>query len=337
MSSAAQIEANRQNAQKSTGPRTPEGKARVAANAITHGLLCRKAFIDGEDVGLFNEHCLALRESLAPVGAVEEMLADRVAAQSWRLRRATGMEGLFLHRELGQHGLLEDEFANGAAHRAALAARIEGRQLPPQDEERRKTRGRAWHNFFIIGSVKDLDILRRYERSIDQSLRQAMRDLRDLQDERRQAAPVELPRGKALVEAIQRDPEASKLMRQFARDVYEEARRAALVELAAARNGAGAVAGAVACPASGQATSAPPSARERGLRQTAPQTTAPRPIDGAQVAKGQVVTKAAPSAGSSRETKPISTAELAAAQGFPGEKTAREELEELLAAAAGAM
>ena len=42
-------EANRKNAQRSTGPRTAGGKARVAQNAITHGLLSEKALLPDED------------------------------------------------------------------------------------------------------------------------------------------------------------------------------------------------------------------------------------------------------------------------------------------------
>ena len=53
MASDAQIVANRLNAQKSTGPRTAEGKAVVSQNAVKHGLLARQAVIVGEDPGEF--------------------------------------------------------------------------------------------------------------------------------------------------------------------------------------------------------------------------------------------------------------------------------------------
>ena len=348
MSSVAQVEANRLNAQKSTGPRTPEGKARVAANAIRHGLLCEKAFIDGEDFALFDEHCRSMKESLAPVGAIEEELADRVAAQSWRLRRATGIEGLFLHRQLGQHGLLEDEYAGGARRRAALA----GEPMPAEDEQRSRRRGRAVWDFFHEGGVRSLDIMRRYERSIDQSFRQALRDLMTLQDARKGKGdrqlfrgekvasplfpPAELPRGKALVEAIARDPEASKLLREFARDTFEEARRAAMVELAAAEAGKTG-AGAVACPSSGQATSRGQGVSERGLRQEAPQTTAPASEAGdseAQVVSQKNVTEVARKPSTPRQTKPISRDPSHLEELVQKVEQAEDELEASFAAAA---
>ena len=49
MASVAQIEANRLNAQKSTGPRTPEGKEKASRNAVKHGLLAGQMVIHGED------------------------------------------------------------------------------------------------------------------------------------------------------------------------------------------------------------------------------------------------------------------------------------------------
>ena len=346
MSSVAQVEANRLNAQKSTGPRTPEGKARVAANAIRHGLLCEKAFIDGEDFALFEEHCRSMKESLAPVGAIEEELADRVAAQSWRLRRATGIEGLFLHRQLGQHGLLEDEYAGGARRRAALA----GEPLPPEDEQLRKRRGQAVYGFFFEGGVRSLDVLRRYERSIDQSFRQALRDLMTLQETRRKATPAELPRGKALVEALARDPEASKLLRQFARDTFEEARRAAMVELAAAQAGkaekakgaeqvaktAAAPGGTMECGGNDAALASPGGQAGKLVRSTGPNTPPTVPLTDTQVIVKENVTDVPKVRNVPRQTKPISRDPSHLEELVQKVERAEDELEAAFAAAAAA-
>ncbi len=65
MSTQKQIEANRRNAQKSTGPRTPEGRAAVHLNGVTHGLTAETLVLPGEDQSDFAvlladleaEHC----------------------------------------------------------------------------------------------------------------------------------------------------------------------------------------------------------------------------------------------------------------------------------------
>ena len=49
MSTKAQINANQQNAQKSTGPRTAHGKAVVSQNAVKHGLFAAEAVINGKN------------------------------------------------------------------------------------------------------------------------------------------------------------------------------------------------------------------------------------------------------------------------------------------------
>ena len=54
MTSQAQVNANRRNSQKSTGPRTQEGKRAVSQNAVTHGLFAREAVIKCEDPAEFN-------------------------------------------------------------------------------------------------------------------------------------------------------------------------------------------------------------------------------------------------------------------------------------------
>jgi hypothetical protein len=96
MSSLKQIEANRRNALKSTGPTTPEGKARSSRNAIRHGLTAETVIgglEDSEDYQAFEASVTADYEAET---AVERELVLRLASVLWRLRRATGIEtGLF--------------------------------------------------------------------------------------------------------------------------------------------------------------------------------------------------------------------------------------------------
>ncbi len=92
MTSQKQTEANRQNALKSTGPKTPETKAVVSQNAVKHGLRARHTVIDGEDRIEFNEFHNELIWHLAPVGFLEQLLADRLITAFWRLRRVARIE-----------------------------------------------------------------------------------------------------------------------------------------------------------------------------------------------------------------------------------------------------
>ena len=88
MATEKQIEANRRNALKSTGPKSAISKAMIATNSVTHGLLTRGIQIRGEDhheLVAFRERMLA---QLAPEGEVESYLAERVIVNSWRLGRA---------------------------------------------------------------------------------------------------------------------------------------------------------------------------------------------------------------------------------------------------------
>jgi len=88
MATKAQIKANQQNAEKSTGPQTAEGKAVVSQNAVKHGLFAAKAVISGEDPAdyeLYRDKYLA---ELAPAGMLESVLAERIVSLSWRLQRA---------------------------------------------------------------------------------------------------------------------------------------------------------------------------------------------------------------------------------------------------------
>jgi len=88
MTTEARIHANRLNAQKSTGPQTPQGKAVVSQNALKHGLSARHDVITTESQADFDLHRDALLAELHPLSPMESILADRIVSLSWRLKRA---------------------------------------------------------------------------------------------------------------------------------------------------------------------------------------------------------------------------------------------------------
>ncbi|MCI0498371.1 MAG: hypothetical protein L0Y36_01640 [Planctomycetales bacterium] len=92
MISEKQWLANRQNALRSTGPRTTEGRAIASQNAIRHGLRAQTTVIAGENAEEFDQFRQLLLEDLAPDGAMEVFLADRIVAGFWKLRRAGRIE-----------------------------------------------------------------------------------------------------------------------------------------------------------------------------------------------------------------------------------------------------
>jgi hypothetical protein len=96
MTSFKQVEANRRNACKSTGPITEEGMQRSRCNAVRHGLTAETvigALEDADDYKVFEAAIIADYDVQS---AVERELVLRLASLLWRLRRATAMEtGLF--------------------------------------------------------------------------------------------------------------------------------------------------------------------------------------------------------------------------------------------------
>ena len=119
MTSLKQIEANRRNAQKSTGPTSEEGKQRSRCNAVRHGLTAEtviNALEDAEDYTAFEATVIADYDAQS---AVERELVLRLASLLWRLRRMTAIEtGLF---EIQAEQLDNSDFS-GRAPRALSAA-----------------------------------------------------------------------------------------------------------------------------------------------------------------------------------------------------------------------
>jgi hypothetical protein len=88
MATELQILANRLNAQKSTGPRTFQGKAAVSQNAVKHGLFADHDVICSESQADFDLYRAQILDELAPLSPMESMLAERIVTLSWRLKRA---------------------------------------------------------------------------------------------------------------------------------------------------------------------------------------------------------------------------------------------------------
>ncbi len=93
MTSTKQLEANRSNASKSTGPRTSAGKARVSKNPMKQGLAAAKfILIDGESDEEFKAFEDLMFDAMKPATALQGDYAGRVVANAWRLRRIPQIE-----------------------------------------------------------------------------------------------------------------------------------------------------------------------------------------------------------------------------------------------------
>jgi len=149
MASEKQLEANRRNALRSTGPRTPEGKAVAAGNALKHGLCSGQIVVPGEAEDEYEQFAAALMEQLAPAGALEAVFAAGAVQAAWRLRRAVRLE----------QELMEADFERGASGRTGLGGKLSG-PLAQTDKYGR---------------------LCRYEAHLQRALYRALRELRGLQ------------------------------------------------------------------------------------------------------------------------------------------------------------
>ena len=153
---AKKLEANRRNAECSTGPRTDRGKLAARFNAVTLGLFAKHVVIpicdgDGSD-GEFRRLLNDLQQEFQPEGTFEEWLVVKIAESMWRLRRATRSEkGCVRTTTIWDERLPEnDRFADFLAQQVCvlteaeeqirttggLSERVYAEVLPKVEEER---------------------------------------------------------------------------------------------------------------------------------------------------------------------------------------------------------
>jgi len=140
-------------------PRDPHDPR--ALNAYRHGLTGQVHILTPADQVAYDKHCCGFHESLAPVGAVETDLAQSIADDRWRLKRAAGIESSIFALGIGQ----PDPFTAGNPEVDVALAQA-----------------RVW-----LARGKDLQLLSLYEHRIQRRVEKNMTMLRDLQQDRKAA------------------------------------------------------------------------------------------------------------------------------------------------------
>jgi len=92
MATDAQINANRENAKKSTGPKTPEGKARAAQNALKYGFYSKEFIVREEDLEDFEQMRECLHNEVRSVSPVASEFFMQMLHASWNLHRLRQIE-----------------------------------------------------------------------------------------------------------------------------------------------------------------------------------------------------------------------------------------------------
>jgi hypothetical protein len=93
MATEKQIQANKLNSQKSTGPKTPEGKAKSSLNRLSHGFASNARIIPGEDPEQFKGLLFDLVNEYQPATATEQILVEEMVTNRWLSLRAFRLQG----------------------------------------------------------------------------------------------------------------------------------------------------------------------------------------------------------------------------------------------------
>ena len=179
MATKAQINANRQNAEKSTGPKTAEGKEAVSQNAFKHGLFVDKAVVRDESQDDYDRHRQALLAQWEPVGEMESIVAARLVNLTWRLERAQRMQNQSIDvlglEELDR--LRADQFRG--IYREVNGISMQDAGISKDHLLLGRMATRDWSSYRV------LDKMMLYERRIENSMYETMHELEKLQEARK--------------------------------------------------------------------------------------------------------------------------------------------------------
>jgi hypothetical protein len=149
--SDARLDANRANAQFSTGPKTEEGKAKSSMNAVKTGLTGRSVLLTSDDAIIYQQHLDRNFSEFSPVTDREKTLVQTIADAEWRLLRITPLEaGIYA---IGRLELANEfaAFADSDNREALIQGKIfitYRRDLTNLALQERRLRSRPWLRFF---------------------------------------------------------------------------------------------------------------------------------------------------------------------------------------------
>jgi hypothetical protein len=201
--SEAQTNANRENAQKSTGPRTGAGKANSSRNATTHGFTSTaNPYLPGEEPEEFIDLRLDHFTRYQPVGPAEEKLIDRIAAAQWRLGRVFAHEAAIL-RDNFYNIEVTDRYRETRYEKRKAEAIEDGEPIPerPDVPGPEDLAGRAFN--MDCAGPNAIAKLVRYEASIERSIDRSLRLLNAFQTARKSQEAAQENARKAAEKAAQ--------------------------------------------------------------------------------------------------------------------------------------
>jgi hypothetical protein len=162
-----QLAANRANAAKSTGAKTPEGKRNSSRNATKHGALCHTIVLEGESCSRFAALLASFQAEFNPQTPCEQALVDTITAARWRILRLWSLETAGMSYQIRQHA--DAHLQETAATRASLALRHYGE-----------------------GGLQQ-ELLSRYETRFDRQFHRAVERLTGMQAERNRREKLQAP------------------------------------------------------------------------------------------------------------------------------------------------
>ena len=121
MATKAQTKANRENAKKSTGPRTPEGKATSSRNSLVHGMTSGKFLPPGGDPEEFFQLLDQFRGRFQPFDEVEDALVERLVAAEFKMRSVRYLDAGLFHYQAEANPIPEHRNKDGRINPLAWA------------------------------------------------------------------------------------------------------------------------------------------------------------------------------------------------------------------------